>query len=703
MTLPFYNVRFMMIKQTAIFNLRPVLPCRHPSIALWGIVSFLTLAAAWRLAAQPQACRPGTLATNFCDSACVNCNFSGTGGTTVAWGGSVPTACGLLQNPRWTGFVASYQTATFRATPASCGAGKGLKLALYANCDSLPIACNSGTGSLEPVVLANMPLVIGRHYYLVVAGYDADVCDFSVSCVPPMIPATPNTIQAIVGPSKICPKKSAVYSIQPVPLRGAESIVWFAPPGSTINGQTSPVTIDVNKGGTSVTVTFGNISGEIRALGKNPCRTGVYTAHDVTVTSIPPTYQLPRRTVCRDSFLPGNWPLDTVYVTAEGCDSLVVRSPLILPTYAISPIIRYACADNPTFKICDSVFAAPNPNIVRTCKTFLGCDSTVTVDLRLLNPVAKVIRTSGNNLVLCANAPLILRSLPSPSPNLKTWRNMAGTVLGKGDTLKVEQAGQYILESKTTIQGTTCIKRDTVQVDLAPSPVQAASTVSPTCVWQKTGTVAINASSGAPPYTYTWSNNRTGAVLNKVGQGTYTVTVKDGNGCTAQLSATVPAIPVFGVQLQTLPESTGNACQSTAIPSLGTPPYSFRWSNGQTGAVATQLSQGPFNVLVKDATGCTSFRTGSCSLINTRAVGEAVSITPNPANTHIALYAHLPFSERWQVSLISPIGQTLFEQTYTGDTVEDRIDVRDFPEGCYLLRLATSSGYWHAERVAVVR
>lgn len=688
-----------MIQQVLALSLRPTDRNGYPATARWGVVLFLALAATGRLSAQSQVCPPGTPAFSVCDSACVHCNFSGAWGTTIAGGSSLATACGLLQNARWTGFMASSKTATFEVTPLNCSAGKGIKAAVYSRCDSLPIACNTGTGSVESVTLANVPLIIGHRYFLVVAGYNADVCDFTASCTPPMIPVTPGPARSILGPTKLCPKESAVYSTAPVP--GADIIVWNGPPGSFINGQTPPVTLDARKGGTTVTVKFGHVGGAISAQTVNACRTGPVSSRTVTVAPIPPTYQLPRKTVCQDSFLMGNYPKDTIYITDDGCDSLVIRRPMVLPSYTIGPILRYVCSDNPTFKICDSVFVGPNPDIVRNCKTFLGCDSIIKIDLRVLDPVAKIIRT-GNNTLLCANTPLILRSQPSPNPTVKRWFNMAGGLLGQGDTLHVTRPGQYVLESKMTVQAVPCIKRDTIQVGVAPSSVQVSGTVSPTCLGQKTGTAVVTANSGTPPYTYVWSNNQAGAVLNNVGKGTYTVTVKDGNGCTAQLSATVPAIPAFTVQLQTVTEPAGNTCQSTAVASLGVPPYSFRWSNGQTGAVATQLPGGPFNVRVKDATGCISFKTGSCSVSNARAA-SGVSISPNPANTHVAVYAHIPFSEKWQVSLVSPMGQTLFEQTYEGDLLEDRIDLLDYPVGCYLLRLSTPSGYRHAQVVAVVR
>lgn len=688
-----------MIQQVLALSLRPTDRNGYPATARWGLVLFLAFIVAGRLPAQAGICPPGTPAFGICDSACVHCNFSGAWGTTTAGGNSMTSACGLLQNARWTGFTASSKTATFKVMPVNCSIGKGIKAAVFSRCDSLPIACSAGTGSVDSVTLANVPLIIGHRYFLVVAGYNADVCDFTASCTPPMNPVTPGPTRSIVGPAKLCPKGSAVYSTAPVP--GADIIVWNGPPGSFINGQTPPVTLDARKGGTSVTVKFGDVGGAISAQTVNACRTGPVSSRTVTVAPIPPTYQLPGKTVCQDSFLMGNYPKDTIYITDNGCDSLVIRRPLVLPSYTIGPILRYVCADNPTIKICDSVFVGPNRDIVHNCKTFLGCDSIIKIDLRVLDPVAKIIRT-GNVALLCGHTPLVLRSQPSPSPTVKRWFNMTGGLVGQGDTLRVNTPGRYILESKMTVQAVPCVKRDTIQVDVAPSSVQVLGTVSPTCLGQKTGTASVSVSSGAPPYTYVWSNNQTGAMLNNVGKGTYTVTVKDANGCTAQLSATIPAIPVFSVQLQTVTEPMGNTCQSTAVASLGVPPYSFRWSNGQTGAVATQLPGGPFNVRVKDATGCTTIKSGSCAINDFRAA-SGVSISPNPANTHVAVYAHIPLSERWQVRLSSLTGQTLFEQTYDGDLLEDRIDLLDYPVGCYLLSLSTPSGYRHAQVVAVVR
>ena len=54
-----------------------------------------------------------------------------------------------------------------------------------------------------------------------------------------------------------------------------------------------------------------------------------------------------------------------------------------------------------------------------------------------------------------------------------------------------------------------------------------------------TGEITVDASGGNPGYTYQWDNNETGASIKNLKPGTYTVTVTDSNGHTAQKSFTI--------------------------------------------------------------------------------------------------------------------------------------------------------------------
>jgi archaellum component FlaF (FlaF/FlaG flagellin family) len=87
------------------------------------------------------------------------------------------------------------------------------------------------------------------------------------------------------------------------------------------------------------------------------------------------------------------------------------------------------------------------------------------------------------------------------------------------------------------------------------------------------------------------------------------VTVTDANGCTKQATVTITqpsALTVGTSQVNVLCNgaSTGTA---TAIPSGGTPAYTYSWNTVpvQTTATATGLAAGSYTVTVTDANGCT--------------------------------------------------------------------------------------------------
>jgi len=53
------------------------------------------------------------------------------------------------------------------------------------------------------------------------------------------------------------------------------------------------------------------------------------------------------------------------------------------------------------------------------------------------------------------------------------------------------------------------------------------------------GSATVNAAGGTPPYSYLWSNGQTTATAVNLAAGSYTVTVTDARGCTAQATYTV--------------------------------------------------------------------------------------------------------------------------------------------------------------------
>ncbi len=117
---------------------------------------------------------------------------------------------------------------------------------------------------------------------------------------------------------------------------------------------------------------------------------------------------------------------------------------------------------------------------------------------------------------------------------------------------------------------------------------------------------------GTPPYTYLWSNGGTTPQITSLAQGTYTVTVTDNNGCTAIGSATVyfwnEGVWLMASHTNVTCFGFGNGT-ATAMAMSGTPPYTYVWSTGTTGAMVSNLSPGAYTVTVTDANGCSNFTT----------------------------------------------------------------------------------------------
>lgn len=113
-------------------------------------------------------------------------------------------------------------------------------------------------------------------------------------------------------------------------------------------------------------------------------------------------------------------------------------------------------------------------------------------------------------------------------------------------------------------------------------------------------------SGGNPPYTYQWSNGITGAVNENLPSGTFAVTVTDENGCTISDMVTIGQPTAIVLDIDVVYPSCGGAPtgSATATASGGVGPYTFNWSNGDTGPTADNLGVGTYFVTVTDDTGC---------------------------------------------------------------------------------------------------
>ncbi|RMG81541.1 MAG: hypothetical protein D6714_12780, partial [Bacteroidetes bacterium] len=113
-------------------------------------------------------------------------------------------------------------------------------------------------------------------------------------------------------------------------------------------------------------------------------------------------------------------------------------------------------------------------------------------------------------------------------------------------------------------------------------------------------------SGGQPPYEFMWNTQLKGDQPQNLGPGDYSVTVTDALGRSNSAKITIPD-PRMTLQIAPRrPESGPGAADGMARVEVkgGTPPYAFRWDNGETTQTAEKLTQGKHHITVTDQNGC---------------------------------------------------------------------------------------------------
>lgn len=202
-----------------------------------------------------------------------------------------------------------------------------------------------------------------------------------------------------------------------------------------------------------------------------------------------------------------------------------------------------------------------------------------------------------------------------------SWSNMATTQnisnLGPGSfTLTVTDANGCTATSSATISA-------------PPALTVSVSTTDQTQVGVSNGTATANPSGGSGGYTYAWSNSGNTQNIANLSPGNYTVTVTDGNGCTAIASGVVAGITC------TLSASinisgnincfggTNGALMASPQNAQGTPTY--LWSTGATTQQINNLGANSYQLTITDGVGCTA--TASINLTQPTELNVSVTAT----------------------------------------------------------------------------
>lgn len=229
----------------------------------------------------------------------------------------------------------------------------------------------------------------------------------------------------------------------------------------------------------------------------------------------------------------------------------------------------------------------------------LGCTNTTSVTIA--EPLV-LNSTTSYTLASCSNNNGAARANPSGgntgyiyswSPGGATTKTISNLTGGTYSVLVTDKKG--------------CTVTKSVTVPSTNAPTASTSVTDATCLVNN-GTGTAIPSGGTPNYTYLWTDGQTTSIATGLAPGTYSVTVKDQNGCSASTGINVAAAGGPTVTI-TPPKNdvscySGNNGSATATPVGGITPYTFLWSNGQTTSTATGLSVGTYSVVIRDKNSC---------------------------------------------------------------------------------------------------
>ncbi len=182
-----------------------------------------------------------------------------------------------------------------------------------------------------------------------------------------------------------------------------------------------------------------------------------------------------------------------------------------------------------------------------------------------------------------------------------------------------------------------CTFSTTATVGNNPGPTALAATPANTSCGGNTGTVTLGATTGGTgPFTYNFNNlgfSSTTSYTN-LASGTYTVVVKDANGCTFSTTSVV-GNNAGPTALTTTPVNTNCGANTGAVTigatTGGTGPFTYNFNSlGFSGTMSyNSLAAGTYTVIVKDAHGCTFSTTAS---VGNNSGPSALATTPVNSN-----------------------------------------------------------------------
>jgi large repetitive protein len=346
-----------------------------------------------------------------------------------------------------------------------------------------------------------------------------------------------------------------------------------------------------------------------------------------------------------------------------------------------SGAIQYSIDNGATFQAGNIFNNLPsgNYNIVVTDAT--GCQATTTAQVN--NSVAPVITTVPVIDALCngdANGSITINANGGTGA-LNYSINNGGT-FQPSSTFNNLAAGNYsiVVEDANGCQATF-----NVTVAEPPIIIVNLSGVNPVCGVDN-GSITVNASGGTGTLLYSIDGgaNQPAAIFNNLNAANHSVTVTDGNNCTATASFTLGSAPVLTINGNSTSATCGSSDGSvTTVAAGGTAAYQYSLNGGtsQLSGTFNNLAAGSYDITVTDANGCTA-------TVNLQVAGlPGPTITSSPATD-----ANCNSEASGSITINTNGGTPAIQYSINGGAYQSSNIFNNLPAGSYTITVTDANG-----------
>jgi gliding motility-associated-like protein len=262
---------------------------------------------------------------------------------------------------------------------------------------------------------------------------------------------------------------------------------------------------------------------------------------------------------------------------------------------------------------------------------------TAAVNITITQPTP-VVASNTTTAVLCFganNGTAIITGSGGTAPYNVSWNgtttgNPAGTeIASSGGTFTIPALGVGTYNvTVTDANGCSATTTATVTQPTAIT-ITSANSINALCFGNCNGSVNATATGGTGTLVFNWVTVGTGANQTGLCAGNYNLIVTDANNCSASQTVVVGQPTVLSATTTVVNANCGSANGlATVVPSGGIGGYTFSWGTTpvQTGATATGLIPGVYNITVTDANLCTSTTTAT---VGNNTAGSVNVITNN--------------------------------------------------------------------------